>query len=120
MIKEFTGHVQVTIVSQMSNVISGDGTYDFMADPFDFQPAPSDEDGGMSYNCDKTFTIDTPSEEALRKFSIPRSCMVCLFGCNGTRYIIGTANIPARCLITRHLNRAQLQIHCKMLHNPLS
>ena len=116
---EFTGHVQVTIVSQTSNVISGNGTYDFMADPFDFQPVPSDEDGGLSYNCDKTFTIDTPGEEALRKFSIPRSCTVRLFGCSGTRYIIGTARIPARCLITRHLNRAQLQIHCKMLSNPL-
>lgn len=116
---EFTGHVQVTIVSQMSNVISGDGTYDFMADPFDFQPVLSEEYSGTVYNCDKTFTIDTPSEEALRKFSIPRSCMVRLFGCNGTQYIVGTVNIPARCLISRHLNRAQLQISCKMLKNPL-
>lgn len=116
---EFTGHVQVTIVSQASNVISGEGTYDFMADPFDFQPVPSDEGGGLLYNCDKTFVIDTPGEEALRKFSIVRSCMVCLFGCDRTRYIIGTADIPARVQISRHLNRSQLQVHCKMLKNPL-
>lgn len=116
---EFTGHVQVTLINQTATVISGGGVYDFMADSFDFQPVPSDDDGGLSYNCSKTFVIDMPDAETLQKFSIPRSCIVSLFGNGGSRYNIGTVGIPARALISRHLNRAQLQISCKMLANPL-
>ncbi len=116
---EFTGHIQVTLIHETANVVSGAGVHDFMADPFDFQPVASDESGGLSYNCDKTFVIDLPDAETLRKFSIPRSCIVSLFSNDGTRYNIGTSGIHARALISRHLNRAQLQISCKMLTNPL-
>lgn len=116
---EFTGHIQVTAINLTSTTISGAGTFDFLADPFDFQPVASDDSGGLSYNCDKTFVIDTPDAETLKKFSIPRQAMVKLFGCDGTRYIIGTASVPARVLISRHLQRSQLQIRCTMLHNPL-
>ena len=73
---EFTGHIQVTLIHETANVVSGAGVHDFMADPFDFQPVASDESGGLSYNCDKTFVIDLPDAETLRKFSIPRSCIV--------------------------------------------
>lgn len=116
---EFTGHVQVTLFSQASNVIQGEGVYDFMADAFEFSPVASDDDGGVLYNCEKTFVIDKPDGDTLRKFSIQRSCMVSLFSNDGTSYIIGTSSIPARALISLHLNRAHLQIFCKMLKNPL-
>lgn len=116
---EFTGHIQVTAINLTSTTISGAGTFDFLADPFDFQPVVSDDSGGLSYNCDKTFIIDTPDADTLQKFSIPRQAMVKLFGSDGTQYIIGTSAVPARVLICRHLQRSQLQIHCKMLRNPL-
>lgn len=116
---EFTGHVQVTCLLQNAHSVSGDGVYDFMADSFDFSPVPSDDDGGVYYNCNKTFVIDMPDAETLRKFSIPRSCIVKLFSNKGGSYLIGTNGIPARALVSRHLDRAQLQISCKMLTNPL-
>ena len=116
---EFTGHIQVTAINLTSTTISGEGTFDFLADSFDFQPVPSDDSGGLSYNCDKTLVIDTPDAETLQKFSIPRKALVKLFGSDGTQYIIGTSAVPARVLICRHLQRSQLQIHCKMLRNPL-
>lgn len=116
---EFTGHIQVTAINLTSTTISGAGTFDFLADPFDFQPVVSDDSGGLSYNCDKTFIIDTPDADTLQKFSIPRQAMVKLFGSDGTQYVIGTAAVPARVLISRHLQRSQLRIHCTMLRNPL-
>lgn len=116
---EFTCHIQVTVLSFSSTTISNGGTYDFMADTVDFQPTPSYDDGGVAYNCNKTFVIDTPDEGTLRTFSIPRSCMVRLFGCDGREFVVGSAGIPARVLISRHLQRSQLQMTCKMLRNPL-
>lgn len=116
---EFTGHIQVTCLHQDAHSVSGGGVYDFMADSFDFSPVPSDDDGGVSYNCNKTFVIDMPGAGTLSEFSIPRSCIVKLFSNKGGSYLIGTSGIPARAIISRHLNRAQLQIVCKMLTNPL-
>lgn len=117
--KEFTGHIRVTAINLTSTTISGAGTFDFLADPFDFQPVASDDSGGLSYNCDKTFVIDTPDAETLRTFSVPRQALVELYGSDGSRYVIGTAAIPARVLISSHLQRSQLQMHCTMLRNPL-
>lgn len=115
---EFTGHVQVIVLSFTSTTISSDGIYDFMSDAFDFQPVPSDDDGGLSYNCDKTLVIDTPSDSMLRTFAIPRSCMVKFFSCDGREFIVGSSRIPARVLIIPQLQRSQLKISCKMLANP--
>lgn len=116
---EFTGHIQVDPVDSGSAAGITVGSFNFMADPFDFLPVVSDDSGGVSYNCNKTFVIDIPDAPTLQYFSIPRSCIVTLYGNNGDTYDIGTKGIPARALISRHLNRAQLQIVCNMLKNPL-
>ncbi len=116
---EFTGHLQVDPIDSSSAAGITVGSFNFMADQFDFQPVASDDDSGVCYNCNKTFVIDVPDTPVLNYFSIPRSCIVTLYGSNGDNYDIGTKGIPARVLISRHLNRAQLQVFCKMLKNPL-
>lgn len=117
--KEFTNHIQVVLFNSTSTTISSGGSYDFMADHFEFQPVASDDSGGLLYDCDKTFVIDTPDDAVLRKFSIPRTCMVRLFCCDGSSVALGTAGIPARVTISRQLQRSQLRVSCKMVTNPL-
>lgn len=116
---EFTGHIQVDPIDSSSASGITSGSFDFMAEQFDFQPVVSDDPYGVCYICDKTFIIDLPGSQVLQYFSIPRSCVVTLYSNKGDSYDIGTKNIPASVLISRHLNRAQLQIHCRMLRNPL-
>ena len=117
--KEFTSHVQVVLFDSTSATISGGGSYDFMADRFDFQPVASDGGGGLQYDCSKTLVIDTPDDAVLRKFSVPRTCYVRLFCSDGSTVTLGTVGIPARVFISRQLQRSQLEISCKMVTNPL-
>lgn len=90
------------------------------ADAFTYQPVSSDSDGGLSWVCDKTFVIDTPSSDVLDTFARPRRSILTLKSTDGRTYQIGTPTIPAICYITRHLQRSQLVVSCTMLSDPLS
>lgn len=90
------------------------------ADPFTFQPTPTDSEAGLSWLCDHTFVIDTPSDSVLRTFSRPRHAILTLHATDGTAYDIGTPTVPATVFITRHLQRSQLVVTCTMLTDPLS
>ena len=90
------------------------------ADPFTFQPTPTDSEAGLSWLCDHTFVIDTPSDSVLRTFSRPRHAILTLHATDGTTYDIGTITMPATVFITRHLQRSQLVVTCTMLTDPLS
>lgn len=112
--KEFSNLIQVTPIEGAQQQ-----SYTFMADHFDFQPESSDEESGMSWNCDHTFVIDRPDDDTVRFFCIPRSATVTFRDSGGKSYRIGTVSVPAKVSITAHLYRCRLVISCKMLTNPL-
>jgi len=109
---EFTNLLKVSPVGQTD-------TYEFMADYFDFSPTSSDDDGGLVYDCGKTFVIDLPDTDVLAFFRFPRLCTVTLKTSAQTLITIGTCDIPARVHIAPHLQKAQLIMECKMLKSPL-
>ena len=112
--KEFSNLLLVTPVEGSSQE-----PFQFIADHFDYQPESSDEDPGISWNCDHVFVIERPDDEVIRFFCIPRSCILTLRDSAGYSFHIGTSDIPARVNITSHLYRCQLVVSCKMLSNPL-
>ena len=92
------------------------------ADPFTFEPSITDENGGVCWDCSKTFIVDVAEESILNELKVPRSAIVTLasVGHFGARtYDIGTKTIPAKVQLVRHLNKAKLIVKCKMLANPL-
>ncbi len=113
--KEFTSLITVRLVGS-----SPQDAYEFMADHFDYDPSVTDDEGGVSWNCDNTFVIDKPSDEAARLFSVPRSAVLTLRASDRTSFEIGTDEVPARVQIVGHLQKAQLIVSCTMLSNPLS
>lgn len=92
------------------------------ADPFTFEPSITDENGGVYWDCSKTFIVDVAEESILNELKVPRSAIVTLVsvGRSGARtYGVGTKAIPAKVQLVRHLNKAKLIVKCKMLSNPL-
>ncbi len=117
---EFSNLVGVSLVGDMS------GDFQFMADSFTFEPSPTEENGGLYWDCGKTFVIEKPADEVLEKFKVQRSAIVTLSALLGRgakatarEYAIGTRGVPARVLIVQHLNKAKLIVYCKMLTDPL-
>lgn len=111
---EFTNLIRVSPINDAQS-----RTFDFLADHFDFQPQPDDNEGGQCWNCDQTFFIDMPDKEAQFAFDMPRLSIVTLKSTDQRTYDIGTSEVPARVSITRHLNRARLMMRCTMLTDPL-
>lgn len=118
---EFSTLVGVTLV--------GDTTlsFQFLADEFTFEPSPSEDNGGVIWDCSKTFVVDMPESEALQLLKIPRKAIVTLSKltrmrpeCDPNVIRIGTQTIPASVYLSPHLNKAQLIVSCKMLCNPLA
>nr|DAG22544.1 MAG TPA: hypothetical protein [Caudoviricetes sp.] len=92
------------------------------ADPFTFEPSMTDENGGVYWDCSKTFIVDIADESILNELKVPRSAIVTLASVglpNARTYDIGTETIPAKVQLVRHLNKAKLIVKCKMLANPL-
>ena len=95
------------------------------ADPFTFEPSMAEENGGVYWDCSKTFIVDVDiaaDESIFNELKVPRSAIVTLasVGHSDTRtYDIGTETIPAKVQLVRHLNKAKLIVKCKMLANPL-
>lgn len=91
-------------------------------DPFTFEPSITEENGGVYWDCSKTFIVDIADESIFNELKVPRSAIVTLasVGLPGARtYAIGTKTIPAKIQLVRHLNKAKLIVKCKMLANPL-
>lgn len=95
----------------------------FSADPFTFEPSIAEENGGVYWDCSKTFIVDVAAEESIfNELKVVRSAIVMLasVGCSDAcTYDIGTETIPAKVQLVRHLNKAKLIVKCKMLANPL-
>ena len=92
------------------------------ADPFTFEPSITEENGGVYWDCSKTFIVDIADESFFNELKVPRSAIVTLasVGLRESRtYSIGTKTIPAKVQLVRHLNKAKLIVKCKMLANPL-
>lgn len=100
--------------------MDGTSPFEFMADHFEFTPSASEEDAGISWDCDKTFFIDLPDKKAMLYFSIPRKSIVTLVASDRTTFNIGTLEVPARVHISSHLQKAQLIVNCTMLTDPLA
>mgnify|MGYP003491133235 FL=1 len=111
--REFTSLLKVS-------PIDGTSPFEFMADHFEFTPTASDEEGGVSWNCDKTFVIDLPEKKAMQYFAIPRKAIITLTASDRSSFNIGTTDVPARVHITSHLQKAQLIVDCTMLTDPLA
>lgn len=111
--REFTSILKVT-------PMDGTSPFEFMADHFEFTPTASDEESGISWNCDKTFVIDRPDKKAMLYFSIPRKSIVTLAASDHTTFNIGTSEVPARVHISSHLQKVQLIVDCTMLTDPLA
>lgn len=92
------------------------------ADPFTFEPSMAEENGGVYWNCGKTFIVDIAEESIFSELKVPRSAIVTLASVglpDARTYDIGTETIPAKVQLVRHLNKAKLIVKCKMLANPL-
>lgn len=89
-------------------------------DPFTFEPSITEENGGVYWDCSKTFIVDIADESIFNELKVPRSAIVTLASVGDARtYAIGTKTIPAKVQLVRHLNKAKLIVKCKMLANPL-
>ena len=117
---EFSCFIGVTLLTGSKR------RFEFMADEFTFQPSVTNENGGTYWDCDKTFVVDMPDLDALNEFAMPRNSIVTLAALSGRgakafvkTVTIGSDGIPARALLVPHLNKVQLIVTCKMLHNPL-
>lgn len=92
------------------------------ADPFTFEPSMAEENGGVYWDCGKTFIVDIAEESIFSELKVPRSAIVTLASVglpDARTYDIGTETIPAKVQLVRHLNKAKLIVKCKMLANPL-
>ncbi len=94
-------------------------------DPFTFEPSMTEENGGVYWDCSKTFIVDVDiaaDESIFNELKVPRSAIVTLASVglpDARTYEIGTETIPAKVQLVRHLNKAKLIVKCKMLTNPL-
>lgn len=115
--KQFTSRLDLAIVLAAS--AASRQAVSIYSDPFTFQPTPTDSDAGLSWLCDQTFVIDTPSDAVLSHFRRPRHTILTLHTTDGSTYDIGTPAMPATVFITRHLQRSQLVLSATMLKDPL-
>ena len=94
-----------------------------MADPFTFEPSMTEENGGIYWDCSKTFVVDIPDNDTINELKTARNAIVTISGISATQdpveYRIGTEGIPAKVQLIKHLNKAKLAVKCKMLANPL-
>lgn len=111
--KELSIQINVIPVKTMSQE-----AYSFLADEFTIDPVPEKSDAGIIYNCNKDIIIDMPSTNTISEFSIEKSVLVEFKDTRGKKYIIGTTDLPAKVIITPHLNKATLSISCKMMQTP--
>lgn len=112
--KEFTQHIQLIPVGG-----SFTDPFDLMADrPFTVEFSAESDADGTFWQCDKTIVIDKPSAATLRFFSHARSCIVRVWDSSGTPYTIGTDGIPARAVMSAHLDTARLSIACQGFASP--
>lgn len=113
-------------------------SYTFEADTFTFEPSVQEENGGVYWDCDKTFYVDMPDSDAISALRVPRNAIVSISDVHRTHiglasdshrtrteavpkvYRVGTECVPARVQLVPHLNKATLLVKCKMLRNPLS
>lgn len=98
----------------------------FMADPFTFEPSITEENGGVYWDCSKTFVVDIPDNDTINEFKTARNAIVTISDVSRisatqdpAEYRIGTEDIPARVRLIKLLNKAKLVVKCKMLTNPL-
>ena len=98
----------------------------FIADSFPFEPAMTEDNGGVYWDCSKTFVVDNPGNSMINEFKTARNAIVAISGVfhisapqDDATYRIGTEDIPARVQLVKHLNKAKLIVKCKMLTNPL-
>lgn len=98
----------------------------FMADPFTFEPSITEENGGVYWDCSKTFVVDIPDNDTINEFKTARNAIVTISDVSRisamqdpAEYRIGTEDIPARVQLIKLLNKAKLVVKCKMLTNPL-
>lgn len=89
-----------------------------VATPFQFDPQKEESDAGSCYNCDLSVVIDKPSEDILQQFAHKISCSVYLKDTDGGSILLGDDNLPAMVSIEPTLNKARLNISCKMLQSP--
>ena len=53
-------------------------SYTFLADSFTFEPSLQEENGGVYWDCDKTFYVDMTDSDAISALRIPRNAIVSL------------------------------------------
>ena len=114
--KEFSCLLMISYLGGMERSII------LSTDPFTFEPSITEENGGVYWDCSKTFIVDIADESIFNELKVPRSAIITLasVGLPGARtYSIGTKTIPAKVQLVRHLNKAKLIVKCKMLANPL-
>lgn len=117
---EFSSLVGVTLVGNASKM------FQFLADEFTFEPSATEDNGGIYWDCSKTFVVDMPDSEALKELKVPRKAIVNLTAlapkksaAGSYMVYLGTEQVPARVYLSPYLNKAQLVVNCKMLKNPL-
>ena len=91
-----------------------------MADqPFDLDIQADSDDNGTYWQLDRHITVDMPTAATLEFFRYGRSCQVQLWDTQGNTFVLGTTGIPAKATLSAFLNKADLQLHCELLNNPL-
>ena len=117
---EFSCLVGVSLIGSPEKWIT------FVGDPFTFEPSMTEENGGVYWDCSKTFVVDNPGNGMINEFKTARNAIVAISGVfhisapqDDATYRIGTEDIPARVQLVKHLNKAKLIVKCKMLTNPL-
>lgn len=116
--KEFSCLVVVSLLDGLKT------NFLFSSDPFTFEPTVNEENGGVYWDCSKTFIVDVECNTVLNAIKVPRSAIVAISAKNragfpDTVYRIGTETVPAKVQLVKHLNKAKLIVKCKMLANPL-
>lgn len=94
--------------------------FDLMADqPFSLDIQADSDDNGTYWQLDRHITVDMPTAATLEFFRYGRSCQVQLWDTQGNTFVLGTTGIPAKATLSAFLNKADLQLHCELLNNPL-
>jgi hypothetical protein len=94
--------------------------FDLMADqPFSLDIQADSDDNGTYWKLDRHITVDMPTPATLEFFRYGRSCQVQLWDTQGNTFVLGTTGIPAKATLSAFLNKADLQLHCELLNNPL-
>lgn len=84
------------------------------------EPSRDVSDAGQSYDMSLNLTIDLPSEEDRKLFSISRSCVVAFFDSDRITHVFGNRELPLQVGITSYLSRAKLMLEGKVLAFTLS